>query len=395
MYEEKLLLNPGPVPVQQDVLESMTEPMISHRSDEFEDIYSGAQSNLQRIFEHSTLSGRKTSSGGTCLILNGSATMSMESIVANTVSERDEVVSIVNGKFGRRFAKIAERYTENVRRVECEWGGSISIEDVSEAISDSTNLVTAVHNETSTGILNPVWAFGEVADRHDALFAVDSVTSLGGDVFCINDWNIDVAVTGSQKALESPPGISAVYLTEDMREHLSGDSAPFYQDLEWHLRKEETNQTPFTSAVPIFRALEVATNNILEEGLSDRIQRHHRQALAFRTGFQKMGLDIFPETRGQTVTSNTVTAVELPETIRGEKSEMFFRTMNEYGVSVSGGQAHLDGDIFRVSNMGSLSVEQIIRGVKAVGQSLQDLSVDVDTKLAVSSARSILEETSG
>lgn len=393
MYQNKLLLNPGPVPVQQDVLESMTEPMISHRSKEFECIYESAQSNLERIFEQSTLSDRNTSSGGTCLILNGSATMSMEAVVANTISDGDEVVSIVNGKFGRRFARIAERHTEEVQRVECEWGKSISMEDLNESISDSTDLVTAVHNETSTGVLNPVWAFGEIADRHDTLFAVDSVTSLGGDVFCIDDWNVDIAVTGSQKALESPPGVSAVYLTEDMREHLSGNSAPFYQDLEWHLRKEETNQTPFTSAVPIFRALEVATNNILEEGLGDRIQRHHRQALAFRTGFQNMGLDIFPETRGQTVTSNTVTAVELPESIRGERSELFFRTMSEYGVSVSGGQAHLDGDIFRVSNMGSLSMDQIIRGIQVVGESLQDLSVDVDTKLAVSSARSILNET--
>ncbi|ESP89590.1 pyridoxal-phosphate-dependent aminotransferase family protein [Candidatus Halobonum tyrrellensis] len=389
--EEFLLLNPGPVPVREDVLESMAEPMVSHRSADFEAVYERAQDGLDYVFEHSTPDGSSTSAGGTSLVLNGTATMGMEAAVANLAGDDDEVVSLVNGKFGRRFARIADRHAGSVTRVEADWGDSVDVDDAAAAISDDTAVVTMVQNETSTGLLNPVEAVGELAADHDARFVVDGVTSIGGDEFRVDDWNVDIALTDAQKALEAPPGVSAMYVTDGVEAALDGESAPFYEDLDWHLRKAESHQTPFTSAVPLFRALATAVEAIEAEGMPARIDRHRRQSAAFREGFAALGLDRFPEPTGETELSNTVTAIALPDAIRGDADD-FFDAVAERNVSISGGQAHLGGDIFRVSNMGSLPDASVVRGVRVVGEALGDAGVDADVDAGVDAAESRLND---
>jgi aspartate aminotransferase-like enzyme len=392
MDEDFLLLNPGPVPVTDEVSAAMDEPMVSHRSSAFEAVYERAQDGLDYIFEESTLDGTATATdaGGTSLILNGTATMGMEAAVANLVGPGDHVVALVNGKFGRRFARIAERYAD-VTRVEVLWGESIPLDDVAAAVTDDTDLVTMVHNETSTGLLNPVAGVGRIAADHDARFVVDGVTSIGGDVFCIEPWNVDIAITDAQKALAAPPGISAMYVTEDVVDDLDGESAPFYEDLAWHLRKADAHQTPFTSAVPLFRALALAVEDIVDETMPDRITRHRRQAAAFRAGFTEMGLELFANADDATVLSNTVTAVSLPDPVRGDDADAFFGGVEERNVSISGGQAHLGGTIFRVSNMGGLADEAILRGVRAVGEAMAEAGVAVDVDAGTAAARAELD----
>ncbi|PSP86806.1 alanine--glyoxylate aminotransferase family protein [Halobacteriales archaeon QS_4_66_20] len=389
MSEEFLLLNPGPVPVTDRVRRAMDEPMISHRSAEFEAIYERAQDALEYVFRESTLDGRVTNDDGMALILNGTATMGMEAAVANLADDDSEVVALVNGKFGRRFARIADRHAQ-CTRVGVQWGESFDLGVVANTITDETDLVTMVHNETSTGLLNPVAGVGAIAAEHDARFIVDGVTSIGGDVFCIDDWHVDIAITDAQKALAAPPGTSAMYVTGDVESAIGGDDAPFYEDLDWHLRKAESNQTPFTSAVPLFRALAVAAEAIVDEGLPDRIRRHRRQSTAFRAGFTGMGLERFPTAADATVYSNTLTAVELPEVVRADP-DAFFDAVAERNVSISGGQAHLGGEIFRVSNMGQFADEQILRGIRTVGEAMVDAGADVDPEAGLDAARGVLE----
>jgi len=390
MDEEFLLLNPGPVPITDRVRRAMDAPMISHRSAEFERIYERAQSALAYVFRQSTLDDGVTNDDGTVLLLNGTATMGMEAAVANLVEGDSEVVALVNGKFGRRFARIAERHA-NCTPVEVPWGESFDLAAVERAIDDEVDLVTMVHNETSTGLLNPVPAVGQLAAAHDARFVVDGVTSIGGDAFHIDDWNVDIAITDAQKALAAPPGISALYVTGDAELALDGESAPFYEDLDWHRRKAEGHQTPFTSAVPLFRAMAAAAEQVREEGMPARIRRHRRQARAFREGFRAMGLDLFPEVTGETTSSNTVTAVSLPGAVQDSPAE-FFDAVAERNVSISGGQAHLGGEIFRVSNMGNLSADQIRRGVRTVGEAMHEAGVDVDREAGLDAAARELGE---
>ncbi|MFC6837456.1 pyridoxal-phosphate-dependent aminotransferase family protein [Halomarina ordinaria] len=389
MSEEFLLLNPGPVPLSDRVRRAMDEPMVSHRSAEFEATYERAQDGLEYVFTQSTPDERTTGEG-TALVLNGTATMGMEMAVANLTDADSEVVTLVNGKFGRRFKRIAERHAQ-VRPVEVDWGESFDLDAVEAAVGDETAVVTMVHNETSTGLLNPVAEVGELARAHDALFVVDGVTSIGGDEFRIDDWHVDLAITDSQKALAAPPGVSAVFVTERAAERADGESAPFYEDLDWHLRKADQHQTPFTSAVPLFRALAEAVGEIESEGMPGRIERHRRQSRAFRTGFEALGLDPFPTLSGPTEYSNTLTAMSLPADLRGDDAGRFFDAVAERNVSISGGQAHLGGDIFRVSNMGHLSSAQVLRGVRTVGEALNDAGVAADVEVAVSDARDVLD----
>ena len=368
MAEERLLLTPGPVRVARSVRDAMSEPMFPHRSGAFADLYRRLQAGLEEVFERSTPTGSSTADGGTALVFNGTATLAMEAAVSNLAGPGDEVVALVNGKCGRRFARLAGRYADGTR-IEVPWGKSFDLGAVEDAVSGDTAVLTMVHNETSTGLLNPVAEVGDIAAEHDARFVVDGVTSVGGDEFRIDDWGVDVAITDAQKALAAPPGLSAAYVTDEVAVDFDGDGGPLYGDLERHLEKAGAGQTPFTSAVPLFRAMDAAVEAALEEGLADRIARHRRFAAALREGFEAMGLDLFAEPAGPSAYSNTVTAIALPPAAR-DQPRRFFDAVEERGVAVAGGQAHLDGNLFRVSNMGAIGPEDLITGVRALGAGL-------------------------
>ncbi len=390
MDDDFLLLNPGPVPLSEPVREAMRAPMVSHRSAAFEADYERAQEGLRYVFERADPGGGRTADGGTPLLVMGTATLAMEMAVANLVDPDDEVVAVVNGKFGRRFRRIAERYA-NVTEVGFAWGESVAVEEVADAIDDGTAMVTMVHNETSTGLLNPVAAVGELAAEHDARFVVDGVTSIGGDAFHLDAWGVDVAVTDAQKALAAPPGISALYLAEGIEGAVSGANAPFYGDLPKYVDKAEQHQTPYTSAVPLVRAMAVALEEIEEEGMPARIARHRRQARAFREGFDALGLERFPELTGESELSNTVTAISLPDEI---EPEAFFDAVAARNVSISGGQGHLGGQIFRVSNMGNLTPADIRRGVRVIGEAFAEAGYEADEAAAVDATDGTLAGTS-
>ena len=385
MDEEVLLLNPGPVPVAREVRKAMDAPMISRRSAAFGEIYDRARDGLEYVFTESTPDGSSTAVDGRVLILNGTATMGMEAAVANLVSEGNEIVAVVNGKFGERFADIAAKYG-SLRAVEFEWGRSIDPAVVDDAVSDATELVLMVHNETSTGLMNPVEQVGAIAADHDAYFVVDGVSSVGGTEFRIDDWGVDVAITDPQKALASPPGISAMYASEAALDGFDGTGAPYYQNLADYAEAARDRRTPFTCASPQFRALAVAVDLIRAEGMSERIRRHRRLAGAIREGVRAMGLETFPEVEGGTTLSNTLTAVALPAALRDDPSA-FFDAAEARGVSFGGGLDHLDGHLFRVSNMGHLSTEQVLFGLETIGDALGDAGVSVETGAGAAAAR--------
>lgn len=389
MTDDFLLLNPGPVPVSDAVLSAMQEPMVSHRSQSFERVYERAKNGLNYIFTRSTPDETPTANDGTPVILNGTATMGMEAAIANLVTPDSTVLTLNNGKFGRRFARIADRYC-SVKQIETDWGESIDVDEIAQEITPEIDVVTMVHNETSTGILNPIHEIGSLAREVNSYFVVDGVTSLGGDEFRIDDWNVDIVITDAQKALGSPPGISAMYVTDRAIQAFDGEQAPFYEDLDWYVEKVRDNQTPFTSAVPLFRALAVAVEEIEEEGMPNRIDRHRHQSAAMREGFKTMGLSLFPDLTGESTYSNTVTAVSLPERVQSDPKE-FFGAVSERNVSISGGQAHLGGEIFRISNMGNLTNDQVLRGIRTVGNAFADVGENPDIDAALAAATAQLE----
>ena len=388
MVEDFLMLNPGPVPLSKNVRDEMARTLVSHRSPEFAETYQQFRDGLDYVFRHSTIDGRSSTDNGMSIPLMGTATMGMESAIINLAGPKDEVVALDNGKFGERFVDIADRNCL-VKPIRANWGDSFDMESIKETITSNTHLVAMVHQDTSTGIMNPIKEVGEIAKENGAFFVVDGVSSIGGDEFKIDEWGVDVVVADAQKALASPPGISAIFATEHALESFDNTHAGYYQDLPAYVKTTKQNKTPFTSAVTLVRAFVVALENIKEEGIQNRISRHRTQALANRTSFMDMGLPMFPNLYDHSDYSNTVTVVNLPDPISGNSSD-FFKAMKQRNVSASGGHAHLKNQILRMSNMGDLSTAQVLRGIQTVGEALCDCGVNVDTDSALDIAEKIL-----
>ncbi|MFB6283853.1 MAG: alanine--glyoxylate aminotransferase family protein [Halobacteria archaeon] len=365
MRDDFLLMNPGPVPLPERVREAMSETMVSHRSSDFEEVYTECKELLEDVFQ----------TDDDVLIFNSSGSGAMEAAIANTCGEDDVVVSLVNGKFGRRLRRIAERYAGEVRELDIDWGESFDLDEVRELVDEDVDAVTMVHNETSSGVLNPAEEVGQISDGNDALFLMDGVTSIGGDDVPVDDWKVDVAIVGSQKCLGAPPGLSAVAISDDAKVEVDGEEAPFYFDIDKHLGKLPDDQTPFTSSVSLFRGLREALRIIDEEGMDERVERHRKLSRAVREAIRAWGVELFADLREGSDYSNTVTGFVIPE----ETSDEEIRgTLSERGISISGGQAHLGGDIIRIATMANCGEEEVLRVVGEIQDVLEDSDFQVD-----------------
>ena len=322
MVEDFLMLNPGPVPLSKNVRDEMARTLVSHRSPEFAETYQQFRDGLDYVFQYSTVDGSSSNDNGMSIPLMGTATMGMEAAITNLAGPKDEVVALDNGKFGQRFVDIADRNCL-VKPIRANWGDSFDMDSIKETITPNTHVVAMVHQDTSTGIMNPVKEVGEIAKENGAFFVVDGVSCIGGDEFKIDEWGVDVVVADAQKALAAPPGISAIFATENALESFDNAHAGYYQDLPAYIKTTKQNKTPFTSAIPIVRAFVVALENIKKEGIQNRISRHRTQAQANRAALANMGLPMFPNLNGYSNYANTVTVVNLPDTLSSNPSDLF------------------------------------------------------------------------
>ncbi|MDD3421654.1 MAG: alanine--glyoxylate aminotransferase family protein [Methanocellales archaeon] len=375
-----LLMIPGPVPLHQRVLSAMSKPMINHRSKEFAGIYDECVSILKDVFR----------TKNDVFIISGSGTAGMETAVSNVVDGND-VVTIVNGKFGERFKDIAELYGNTIP-VEYQWGNSIELDDVEVALEGGAKVVTMVHNETSTGILNPVKEVATLARKYDALVIMDGITSIGGVDVPIDEWGIDIAIAGSQKCIAAPPGLVAVSVSERAWERMEDNRAPYYLDLKEYQKyaNKEVTQTPYTPAIPLFFALHEALRMLKEEGMQESIKRHRRYAEAVRNAIRAMKLELFPCLNDISGYSNTVTAVNMPEGITDKQLRDGVR---EKGVLIAGGQGPLAGKIFRIGNMGAISEKDILLTIRALESVLAEHGLKTKG-MGVTAAEQILKSWS-
>ncbi len=372
--EEELLMIPGPVPVLPRIREAMAKPMISHRGDEFSQIYSEIAAGLKNVFQ----------TKNDLFVLSGSGTCAMEAALGNILRKTGGAgepdmgcVTITNGKFGERFTEIAERYGAGaaaVTPVAFEWGQPVDLEQVKEALDTCPNptIVTMVHNETSVGMLNPAREVGKLAKQHDAIFVLDGITSIGGDDVPVDVFGVDIAIVGSQKCLGTPPGLAALSISEKAWELMEANPhRPYYQDLIAYKKSFKKNQTPYTPAVPLFFALHEALEIIKEEGMASRIKRHRTLSKAVRTAVTSLGLKLFPTLNEVSTYSNTVTATRMPVE-DGITDDQLRGGMRKKGVIVSGGQADLKGKIFRIASMGNITSVEILRTIEVLEQVLQE-----------------------
>lgn len=367
---------PGPVPVPERVRQAMMRQAINHRGPEFGAAYAESVEVLKDCF------GTRNE----VYIISGSGTAGMEAAVAN-FGQGKKIASLVNGKFGDRLWQIGQRYGD-ATAVNSEWGTPLNLDALAEALENGAEMVTMVHNETSTGILNPAKEVGKLAHKHDALFVMDGVTSVGGDDVRMDEWGVDVAIVGSQKCLAAPAGLAAVAISDRAWERIS-EKRPFYLDLAAYRKsgKKAPMETPYTPAVPLFLALAESLKMIKEEGMQARIARHHRMSAAVRAAVDAWGLEMFPTLDAVSAYSNTVTAVKMPE---GVTDSALRGTVKKLGIEIAGGQDHLKGKIFRIGSMGAVSAPEILATLATVQYALNKAGVP-DVKCGLGAAAGVLD----
>ncbi len=377
--EDALLMMPGPVPVAPRVLRAMSKPMINHRGAEFSAMYDDCCEILADVFQ----------TKNDIFLLSGSGTAAMEAAVGCTTGKDDVVVTLENGKFGERFKDIAARYGK-VNALENEWGHSFDLNEVEKKLEEGAKSITLIHNETSVGIQNPAKEIGKLAKKHDALFIMDGVTTLGGDTVKTDEWGIDIAVVGSQKCLAAPPGLSMISVSERAFEAMADkEDLPYYLDLKAYKKSGDKSQTPYTPAVPLFFGLQEALHIVKEEGMDARINRHAIGAKAIRAAASAMGIEMFPQLNADhSHYSNTVTAMKAPEGITGNdiKKDMMAR-----GITIAGGQSHLSGKIFRIGSMGNVQPKDIMLTIQELEVVLRKRGIISDIGSGVEAASEVLD----
>ncbi|RLI36921.1 aminotransferase [Candidatus Bathyarchaeota archaeon] len=379
MAGKPLIMVPGPTNVPDRVLRAMLKPMISHRSEEFRRLYDGIRENIRYLFQ----------TDGEVFVLTASGTGGVECMVNNTVNPGDRVIVPVFGLFSERLReKINLRGGEAVE-IQLRYGTAPTVDHVEEALERAgrVDAIAIVYNETSTGVtVRDLPEIGRLAEERDILLLVDAVSIMGGDELPVDEWNIDLCVTGSQKCLACPPGLSLISVSPRAWEKIENTrSRPFYSDLirmrEFAMRRE----TPFTPAIPLFYALDEALKMIREEGLENRFRRHRVCAEAFYRALEALGLEAFPD---REVRSNTVIAVKTPEDVRNSEVR---RIMKErYGVVIAGGTGSFRESIFRIGCMGAISELEVLKTVEALEGALSEVGYPLKIGSGVESVRRFL-----
>jgi aspartate aminotransferase-like enzyme len=354
---------PGPTPLPERVVRSMNRPMIDHRGPEFAAILSEITAGAKRVF--------KTSSD--LLVLTCSGTGGLESAIANLVSPGDEVVATLCGNFGERFAALAAAYGADVVRLEFEWGQPVDADDLATVLEKhpKAKVVLLTHNETSTGLTNPLRELARTAHQADRIVVVDGVSSISSIDIETDAWGIDVAVSGSQKGWMAPPGLALVSVSDRAWAHQAKARSPRYY-FDWKEIKTWAGQgmTPFTPAVSVVFGLQEGLHMIEEEGLNAVFERHARLARATQVGLQALGFQLFAQDGYR---SNTVTSAVPPP---GLDVAALRKLLDEkHGVVIAGGQGKMTGKMVRVGHLGAIAEGDVVQVLWAIEQALEELDI--------------------
>ncbi len=349
---------PGPTPLPDEILHTMSKQMINHRGPEFAEIMNRTTKNLKDMFQ----------TKGDILLLTCSGTGGMEAAVVNTLSPGDKVLSAANGAFGDRFADIAEIFGAQVERLSFEWGTAVDPQEVRRVLSSDAGIkaVLVTHNETSTAVTNDLAAISAVVREYEKLLIVDAISSLGCIDLPTDKWGCDVVITGSQKGWMAPPGLAMVSVGPRAWQAQAQATMPkFYWDFAKAKKFLEKSQTPFTPSVSTFYALDAALELLQQEGLKNIFARHARIAAKAREAVKSLGLSLFAD---ESCASNTITAVKATKGLDSKKLLKILR--EEYDTVLAGGQQRLDGKIFRIGHLGYVNEGDIDATIEALKAAL-------------------------
>jgi alanine-glyoxylate transaminase/serine-glyoxylate transaminase/serine-pyruvate transaminase len=382
MPKRPLLMIPGPVEFEPEVLAALAAPSPSHMDPDFARAFGRALGQMREVFG---------APSGQPFVIAGTGTLAMEVAAANLVEAGDRVVVVNTGFFGDRMGRILERLGASIDHVRADLGGVPDLDAIEQAVSRAPCKVLAVtHVDTSTSVLTPVEAIAKIGKKHGALVVVDGVCATGGETLKQEAWGVDVCLTASQKAIGVPPGLALLVASPAAMEawrKRKTKVASLYMDFgEWlpimESYEKGAPQYFATPAVNLVAALEVSLSRICAEGMDARAARHERVAAAFGAAWRALGLTMLP--KSEAVAAHTMSAVWYPEGI----DAAFVGRAKQEGVIIAGG-LHPDArtKYFRVGHMGSVDVSDAVLTVAALERALLKSGRRVELGVGVAAAQ--------
>lgn len=372
---------PGPTNVPNRVMRAMLAPIINHRSDDFVGLYSDVVEKTQQVFQ----------TQNDIVALSASGTGAVEAGVINLVKKHDKVIIPVNGEFSNRLSQLIEGQGASVIRLETPPGQNATLDQVREAFDNNRDVKAfyVVHNETSTGtMVKYLDRISDLTSRNDAFYVVDSVSLLGGAELPVDKWKIDVCMTGAQKALAAPPGISPISVSPRAKKYMmENPPATMYFNLARYFKYyEESRHTPFTPALPLLYAYREALSILLEEGLEAAFKRHKACSDALYAGLSAIGLTPFAKEEDRSISIVALNYLE------GLQDKTFRDTLaGKFKVLVAGGFGNLKGKVFRVGCMGEVGPYHVMRTISAISSTLAMMGHQTDPQAGLAAAEKELQ----
>jgi aspartate aminotransferase-like enzyme len=376
--EKKYLFSPGPTMLPPEVLLKMAEPIMHHREPEFEKIYAEIREGMKYLFQ----------TKNEVLIFTSSGTGAMEGAVSNLLSQGDKAIVVRGGKFGERWGEICKAYGIEFIPIDVEWGKAVDPKKIKELL-ESDPSIRAVYtqaSETSTGVRHPVQAIADLVKRYEnKVIVVDAITGIGVFNIPTDAWGLDVVISGSQKALMLPPGLSFATLSDKAWKLVEKSTLPkYYFDFKKELKNTKKNQSSYTPAISLYVGLRETLRMIRSEGLEAVFHRHEKLAEATRRAVKALGLELYaPDSP-----SDAVTAVKIPGGIDGEKlKDLFFE---KFGITVAEGQDRAKGKIIRIAHLGYYERLDMVMVISALEMLLKEMGYSFELGVGVKAAEEIL-----
>lgn len=383
MRGDQYLLLPGPTPIPERVVRAMSKPMVNHRGPEFKQLLLEVTEGIKKVYRTKQH----------VLIYPASGTGALEAAVVNFISPGDRVLAISIGVFGDRFAKIAAEFGARVEKVDFPWGQAADpavIRGIIAADQDrEIKAVLLTHNETSTGVYNDIKAIREALGDHPALVMVDAVSGLAVVDLQMDEWKLDVVVSGSQKAFMIPPGLSFMAFSDRaLQVHQQCNNTRFYWDVSAGLKYLEKGQNPYTPAISLYYGLHESLQMMMEEGLDQILERHSNYRNMVRAAVRAMGLGLLADDANA---SAALTSVVAPESLGANKIRKYMQ--DEFNIVLAGGQQKLDNVIFRIGHLGYVRELDLLAVLAALEIALVKLGHPLELGAGVHAAQQYIAAT--
>lgn len=360
---KRYLFTPGPVTVAPKVLLTQAQPMTHHRLPEFSQILKEIRENLKYLFQ----------TKNEVYFFASSGTGAMEAAIVNLFSPGDKVVVVEGGKFGERWRELAEAYSLNPISIKIEWGKAIKPEEIEGTLKahPEAKAILIQACETSTGVKHPIKEIAEITRKKECLLVVDAITALGIYPLPMDEWGIDVVITGSQKALSLPPGLSFIAFSEKAKVASTKAKLPkYYFDLTRESKAYAKDTTAFTPAVSLLLALREMLRRIKHLSLEYIFTHFRTLSEASQAGVKALGLEIFPE-----IPAESLTVIKAPAELNTGEFLKFLR--DKWGIIFAGGQDKLKGKIIRITHMGDQSPFDLMIAFSALEMGLNYFGIKV------------------